>query len=606
MHMYFPKPYPDETVYSLLARYQVHAGSVVGEHTWKELFQRRRLTMRMDLPAHLSIIAEWAGMDAQELLQKHTLFPFYAAFMSEARRKSLADEMIHESGNKILYMSGHMAGRFSTHQNFRFCSLCAEKDRVLFGEAYWHRIHQIPGVAVCPIHEVNLGEIQDTKALRSLEEVLHEPINIDPERKSKEVVGVVKDAVSLLEQENRIEMNFRAKCMARVQEMGLATLGTERICEEKLKAFFSMRCHEELFRMVGLQSVADMTRWLKSILHRERGLYHAPRCLVLIRILWGDLASFYQSDATWQPFGKGPWPCLNRMAEHYGQSVILRIKYRNQEPRKAIFRCELCGYTYMKKIDSLTRQNKLCWDEIVGVGGVWRQRVTELIATGEITIKEIAVQLQVHPDTIRKQLLKKTTLKTYPQLMESKRLEDMRQKWLVLLEEYERLGVNALRSKHAALYTWLYRQDKAWLQRHIPRKAATSAIASGKVNWRIRDQLLAGQIKDAIYRELHSKEKPNRITATRMAKLVNAEAIVRIHLSKLPETALLLNSCVETTQVFHVRKLHWAGRVLEGNGIKVTEWNLRKKAAVTRAIGSLEKEAIQAIIQANGGDQDAD
>lgn len=50
-------------------------------------------------------------------------------------------------------------------------------------------------MAVCLIHEVNLGEIQDTKALRSLEEVLHEPINIDPERKSKEVVGVVKDAV---------------------------------------------------------------------------------------------------------------------------------------------------------------------------------------------------------------------------------------------------------------------------------------------------------------------------------------------------------------------------------------------------------------------------
>ena len=128
MRMYFPKPYLDETVYSLLARYQVHAGSVVGEHIWKELFQRRRLTIRMDMPAHLSIIAEWAGMDAQELLQKHTLFPFYAAFMSEARRKSLADEMIHGSGNKILYMSGHMAGGFSTHQKFRFCSLCVEND----------------------------------------------------------------------------------------------------------------------------------------------------------------------------------------------------------------------------------------------------------------------------------------------------------------------------------------------------------------------------------------------------------------------------------------------------------------------------------------------
>lgn len=37
MRMYFPKPYSDETVYSLLARYQVHVGSVVGEHYFERI-----------------------------------------------------------------------------------------------------------------------------------------------------------------------------------------------------------------------------------------------------------------------------------------------------------------------------------------------------------------------------------------------------------------------------------------------------------------------------------------------------------------------------------------------------------------------------------------
>jgi len=35
---------------------------------------------------------------------------------------------------------------------FRYCPACAVLDREKFGEAYWHRIHQITGINVCAIH----------------------------------------------------------------------------------------------------------------------------------------------------------------------------------------------------------------------------------------------------------------------------------------------------------------------------------------------------------------------------------------------------------------------------------------------------------------------
>src|SRR5207248_8301428 len=33
-----------------------------------------------------------------------------------------------------------------------FCPKCVAEDRQNFGECYWHRVHQVPGVLVCPAH----------------------------------------------------------------------------------------------------------------------------------------------------------------------------------------------------------------------------------------------------------------------------------------------------------------------------------------------------------------------------------------------------------------------------------------------------------------------
>ena len=38
----------------------------------------------------------------------------------------------------------------------RYCPLCVEKDRQLYGESYWHRSHQLTGVSVCSKHGIKL------------------------------------------------------------------------------------------------------------------------------------------------------------------------------------------------------------------------------------------------------------------------------------------------------------------------------------------------------------------------------------------------------------------------------------------------------------------
>lgn len=60
---------------------------------------------------------------------------------------------------------GHL-GIFSKHipEWLQFCPICTESDIQKFGESYWHRLHQVPGVKVCPIHNVFLE--QSTASVR--------------------------------------------------------------------------------------------------------------------------------------------------------------------------------------------------------------------------------------------------------------------------------------------------------------------------------------------------------------------------------------------------------------------------------------------------------
>ena len=53
----------------------------------------------------------------------------------------------------------------------------------------------------------------------------------------------------------------------------------------------------------------------------------------------------------YEPFGQGPWLCLNPIAEHYQQAVIYEMDVHIQPRTKlpvGTFRCS-CGYIYTRK-----------------------------------------------------------------------------------------------------------------------------------------------------------------------------------------------------------------------------------------------------------------
>ena len=156
----FPYFYPDELVYSLLARYYERSGYIRYIFAAEDLFQSK--TVRPDIefvnqytPAALQMITK--EIPIEQVIEKHTMFPYYGRFLPKERRNKAFKALVQTQGNyhNLLPMPKRKNG---TDRFLRYCPLCVENDRKQYGEAYWHRLHQLQGIKICPLHGCFLND----------------------------------------------------------------------------------------------------------------------------------------------------------------------------------------------------------------------------------------------------------------------------------------------------------------------------------------------------------------------------------------------------------------------------------------------------------------
>ncbi|RMO34514.1 Transposon Tn7 transposition protein TnsD [Pseudomonas savastanoi pv. glycinea] len=153
--MYFPRLYPDELLYSGIARCRVHLG--IGNH--KTLlhmhFGDSKVAAITDLPTHLAALANNTGLDAEGMILNHTLFPLYAPFIPPERRTELFQAMLAPDRSTI-GLSGASTALVKWPDWLRYCPICFEDMAARYGEPYWRRSWQIQGIDACPEHGCQL------------------------------------------------------------------------------------------------------------------------------------------------------------------------------------------------------------------------------------------------------------------------------------------------------------------------------------------------------------------------------------------------------------------------------------------------------------------
>lgn len=159
MISYLPTIYPDELVYSWFCRYYVHTGFFSHKMAMQELYCKRSDNPSKEFIGNLNTgaieqIEKIYPLD--ELVLNHTMYPQYARFIPLEQKKAALYRLVYDTCDA--HQLFPVLPRNDGERYLRFCPLCMNEDRETYGEAYWHRKHQIRNMGICTQHNCRLME----------------------------------------------------------------------------------------------------------------------------------------------------------------------------------------------------------------------------------------------------------------------------------------------------------------------------------------------------------------------------------------------------------------------------------------------------------------
>lgn len=159
---YFPVPYKDELLYSVIARFKIHQGITSDRQVVLELFGSRNVAAVVDFPGHLRELEQstypFTKLTAEQWLLDHTLFPAYQNFLPQSRREKIITSLYEGRAWDVHTRIGHAAFSLKDCSYLKICKSCYAQQVGEFGEAYWQRLFQLHGSILCPIHQEYLYE----------------------------------------------------------------------------------------------------------------------------------------------------------------------------------------------------------------------------------------------------------------------------------------------------------------------------------------------------------------------------------------------------------------------------------------------------------------
>lgn len=154
MISYLPEIYPDELVYSWFCRYYVHTGCLTHKAALNDILSNRHDNPSKEFLGHLNpemIKAIQRMYPIEDIIINHTMYPQYARFIPQQQKKNALYHIGYDfCDTRHLFA---ILPRTQADNYLKYCPLCIQEDRKNYGEAYWHRKHQIRNMSVCYKHK---------------------------------------------------------------------------------------------------------------------------------------------------------------------------------------------------------------------------------------------------------------------------------------------------------------------------------------------------------------------------------------------------------------------------------------------------------------------
>ena len=603
---WFPTPYPDELLYSVLARYHVWSGNTSPKMTIEDLFGKRTVRSVWDLPANFKILLSQLGTywDANQLINNHTMYPYYAAFLLPKQAKQVRKSMLESDRSRIHTRIGVAASNVKIKTNLWVCSNCIKEDMETYGETYWRRVHQAPGVFICPKHETALEEtIVSMKIQNQHEYIVASPLI---ERKKVNLNGLNKNEVQLLIKLAKatesllkniylqsMENTIRNKYLELLKQQGYASVNGF-LKRDKLYQSFSSKFSDRSLELLQSTIFYEESNWLTMIFQKHRKSFHPIRHLLVMMFLDTDLEHLFDK-VEYNPFGKGPWLCLNVACPNSHKPVITDLAitrcYDTGNP-VGTFRCE-CGFVFSRRGPDIKKDDRYRIGTIKDFGHVWKERLVKLV-NEDYSLTEIAKEMQADRATIKKYAaeLKLSVSWKIPNVERkndgnvlrqlNKQLLERKNIWLELQEKFPERSKTELRKRAPNVYAFLYRNDWEWLNEFSP-KGKRIRPPNQRVDWEKRDMELVNQVMKVVRNWDMGVEKLKRITITSVGREMDRLSLLQKKADKLPKAMNYIYDVQESMESFQIRRIHFIIEKLKQGSEPIIEWQIYRKAGLRHA-----------------------
>lgn len=592
---YFPKIYPDELLYSVLARLRCHLGVIVAQRLMKDAFGRRNVHagafLQTELRGLAANIPASHDITPEKLAMETTLLPYVVAYQSQDVQKwamaALTGDDIEPRA--ISTRLGMVQGAVRVPPALRYCPICRAEMLRNPGELYWRRDHQLPGVLVCPTHRAPLADSQVVLIHTGWQEYVpadegncppaptppvwaNRPVVVDLlmdiAKASAALLVVPPPACLLVERGEEIQNDLRAR--------GLG-FGPSGIDQRSLREAFM-----NLFGpIIDILPEAAPDPWLVRITRRHDRTF-APLRHILIRRLIGSRPLAVPSSPVKvdNPFGPGPWPCRNFLSDHFGQPKIIDCELLKSKRGKTtgVFRCS-CGYAF-----SVSGSRSRILDR----SPLFDSRLRELVNTGS-SLVETARALRLRPVVVLNHASRsglKTPWEAPPirerlqSERESKRAA-MRAVWDREHAAAPELARTQLQRKIRNVYRWLYQHDRDWLKMRPPVRA-TPAFPAAHPDWQSIEAETVETLKQKAAL-LRAQNPPQRITRAALDRAMGRSGRLN-RLRHLPLCANALAELLESTEEFQCRRIAWAAEELRRRGQPISLMRLRELTGISGSI----------------------
>lgn len=610
--LFFPMIYDDEILYSVVARYHSISGNTNYKITLQDLFSSQSIIPTIGFPSLLNNLSnkfpEEVRYTANYFINKLTLLPIFIPFLPVKRREKIIFMMKNLKGNGISNLLGIQAGSLFKEHNLKYCPICAQDDINKYGDVYFHRVHQVDGILLCEKHGCILKNYSVDNVFTSRLEYIRLDIKnldllveyIDNKIISEKLQKISKSVKYLLDTElyKYNSDNIHGKYLNLLNERNLLTVKgvvRQKDLSQQIKYHFG----EELLNIINCNfEESNESSWIKNITRKQRRIIHPIRHILFILFLCGSMEEFFNEQEKFKPFGTGPWLCLNPTADHYMQKVVTSIEisadYRTRKP-VGTFTCS-CGFKYSRKGPDLFEDDKYKIGRVKEYGKVWEKKLTDLVSKRNNGLREMSRIMKCDPKTIVKYAEKlgisdliDSSMKEIFKIDNREVINDnsvsLRDKYrnsiLLAIKENSQLTRTEIRKISQKEFSWLYRNDREWLESNLPQSSTGSKINMkiNKVDWAKRDIEVLDLVKKAYKRILEADKRP-RITISLIGQIIKNKALLEYHLEKLPQTKEYIDKIVESIENFQIRRITRVCKELYEQSENMQKWKIVRKAGL--------------------------